>query len=80
MQAWEVLEQHKKDIKGIRLDRMMPNTEYLTTFLANFFPNPGQVILGISELLINAIEHGNLGITYGEKTEFNVVCRVFLPA
>jgi len=49
----------------------LEDAQYLTTFIANFFPNPDRVALGISELLINAIEHGNLGITYDEKTELN---------
>ncbi len=39
--------------------------------LANFFahacPKPSKAILGLRELLINAVEHGNLGITYQEK-------------
>jgi CheY-like chemotaxis protein len=37
--------------------------------LSNFFPDPGKVFNGIMELLINAVEHGNLGITYQEKSE-----------
>lgn len=43
----------------------------LTIFLANFFPDPERMVLGISELLINAVEHGNLGITYEEKSLLN---------
>ncbi len=43
----------------------------LTIFLANFFPEPERMVLGISELLINAVEHGNLGISYEEKTFLN---------
>ncbi len=49
------------------------DARYLATFLANFFPNGDNAILGISELLINAIEHGNLGITYEEKTELHKI-------
>jgi len=41
----------------------------LTTFLANFYPEPERVVNGISELLLNAVEHGNLGITYREKSQ-----------
>lgn len=41
--------------------------------LADFFalacPKPDKAILGLRELLINAVEHGNLGITYQEKGE-----------
>jgi len=41
--------------------------------LANVFahacPKPDKAILGLRELFINAVEHGNLGITYHEKGE-----------
>ena len=40
----------------------------LATVLANACPEPGKAIIGISELLINAVEHGNLNITYEEKS------------
>lgn len=40
----------------------------LTGLLAAAFPDPERVALGLSELLINAIEHGNLGIGYDEKS------------
>lgn len=36
--------------------------------LAHFYPNPQRVVTGISELLINAVEHGNLGISYTDKS------------
>jgi anti-sigma regulatory factor (Ser/Thr protein kinase) len=36
--------------------------------VAQRLPNPYAVAQGLSELMINAIEHGNLGITYEEKT------------
>lgn len=41
----------------------------LTHLLAKACPDPSRVVVGLSELLINALEHGNLGITYKEKTE-----------
>jgi DNA-binding response OmpR family regulator len=41
----------------------------LTIMLARACPNPEMVVIGLSELLINAVEHGNLGITYEEKTQ-----------
>jgi CheY-like chemotaxis protein len=31
-------------------------------------PLPENIVMGLSELLINAVEHGNLGITYAEKS------------
>ena len=36
--------------------------------LASTCPDPGNRALGLKELFFNAIEHGNLGITYDEKT------------
>ena len=42
--------------------------ENLTTMLSLACPDPSAVALGLSELLINAVEHGNLGISYEEKT------------
>ena len=40
----------------------------LASFLAQACPNPDTAVMGISELLINGIEHGNLGLTYAEKS------------
>lgn len=36
--------------------------------LAQQCPNPETAFIGLIELLINAIEHGNLGITYAQKS------------
>ncbi|MBI3004132.1 MAG: response regulator [Ignavibacteriales bacterium] len=47
--------------------RTLGEAEYLASRLANATPSPNNV-LGISEMLINAIEHGNLGISYADKT------------
>jgi CheY-like chemotaxis protein len=41
----------------------------ISFFVAAMFPDPESAILGVTELMLNAIEHGNLGITYSEKTE-----------
>ncbi len=38
---------------------------------ANACPDPEAAVIGLTELLVNAVEHGNLGITYEEKTELN---------
>jgi two-component system cell cycle response regulator len=43
--------------------------EKLAVFLAQFFPDPDLVIPGISELFLNAVEHGNLAISYELKSE-----------
>lgn len=43
--------------------------DQLASLLASSCPDPCKVISGISELLINAVEHGNLHIGYTEKSE-----------
>ncbi|MDR1995114.1 ATP-binding protein [Azonexus sp.] len=37
--------------------------------LANTAPEPARVVLGLSELMLNAVEHGNLAIGYQEKSQ-----------
>lgn len=59
----------------------------LSLMLAAECPEPPLAAMGMIELLINAIEHGNLGISYAEKTrlkqadlwEFEVERRLQLP-
>ena len=41
----------------------------LAIFMANFYPEPEDVVIGLSEMLINALEHGTLGIDYDRKSE-----------
>ncbi len=41
----------------------------LTTMLSLACPSPDEVVLGLNELLQNAIEHGNLEIGYEKKSE-----------
>ncbi len=41
----------------------------LASFVSNCFPEPESVVIGLHELLLNAVEHGNLGIIYSEKTK-----------
>jgi CheY-like chemotaxis protein len=48
--------------------KTLEEAESLSSFLANLFPDPDKMITGISELMINAVEHGNLGISYEEKS------------
>lgn len=40
----------------------------LAALAANAAPQPERVVLGLSELMLNAVEHGNLAIGYQEKT------------
>lgn len=49
--------------------RTVKEAEYLAQFLACAYPDPKRAVIGITELLINAIEHGNLGVTYEEKQQ-----------
>ncbi|MBU6950114.1 response regulator [Hahella sp. HN01] len=46
--------------------------EQASILLADLFPFPPKVVTGLAELLVNAVEHGNLGITYDEKTDLNL--------
>lgn len=39
--------------------------------LVNACPDPVSAVIGLTELLVNAVEHGNLGITYEDKTALN---------
>jgi len=41
----------------------------LGTFLAKAYPDPERVVTGLGELMVNAVEHGNLEITYEQKTQ-----------
>ncbi len=59
----------------------------LAALLAQATPKPENAVLGLSELLVNAVEHGNLGISYREKSALRhedrwaeeVVRRLALP-
>ena len=48
--------------------RTLDSARDIATVLANAFPQPKRVVIGLTELLVNAVEHGNLGITYEEKS------------
>lgn len=71
----QLLHQHLQESRGI-LNFLVNGTFQVRTLgdihllaqnLAYVFPNPDRVITGLLELLVNAVEHGNLGITYEEK-------------
>ncbi|MFO0520424.1 MAG: response regulator [bacterium] len=59
----------------------------LAVLVAIAAPEPDQAVLGLSELLLNAIEHGNLALTYADKSrlresgnwESEVARRLSLP-
>lgn len=48
--------------------RTLPQCTALAGLLAKACPDPAKIAYGLSELLINAVEHGNLGISFAEKS------------
>lgn len=48
--------------------RTLREGERLAVVIAHASPSPPRA-MGISEIFLNAVEHGNLGITYDDKTE-----------
>lgn len=55
-------------ISGTFEFRTLDEAEKLSTMLALQYPDENRVAAGIWELLSNAVEHGNLGIDYDEKS------------
>ena len=55
-------------VKGSYAFRTLEEGEALATLLARCSANPERIVMGLSELMVNAVEHGNLGITYEEKS------------
>lgn len=49
--------------------RTQEEAQTLAYIIASCMPSPELTVYGVHELLINAIEHGNYGITYEEKTK-----------
>ena len=47
----------------------LKDASHASSILANMCADPRTAILGISELIINGIEHGNLGVGYKLKTQ-----------
>lgn len=48
--------------------RTLLEARTLAYTLSSYYPQPKRAFLGLSELLINAVEHGNLGIGYQTKS------------
>lgn len=48
--------------------RTLEEADELAKVIAQACPNADTALLGISELLVNGVEHGNLGLSYEEKT------------
>ncbi|MCC7278029.1 MAG: response regulator [Chromatiaceae bacterium] len=49
--------------------RGIDEVDVLAGLLARLCPQPDRVVLGLHELMINAVEHGNLGIDYAGKSQ-----------
>lgn len=64
--ATQLLEQ--AEFRFSRMDEVAP----LLELLASFCPDPAAAAIGLGELLMNAVEHGNLGITYQEKKRLRI--------
>lgn len=47
----------------------LEEAQRLSALFAAQCPGPGAAAMGLAELLVNAIEHGNLGISYAEKSQ-----------
>ena len=67
------LEQQRDTLTMLRYGefqfRTLAEAKRLTALLSSVCQKKKKVAMGLSELLINAVEHGNLGITYKEKTK-----------
>jgi CheY-like chemotaxis protein len=66
------LQQHRASFNLIQECSLVYSTlseaESLACFIANCYQNPEKMVSGLAALLINAVEHGNLGVGYDEKT------------
>lgn len=49
--------------------RTLEEAGELATLVAQACPNSEAALFGISELLVNGVEHGNLGLSYEEKSQ-----------
>lgn len=60
-------------IKGVEFKfQNIEDIKDIASHLASYYPNKEKAMYGISELMINAIEHGNLGLTFEQKIKFSL--------
>ncbi len=69
-----LLEQTQRQLNTLRLLALaefqfsqLEEISSLASLLASVCPSPDAVVLGLNELMMNAVEHGSLGISYAEK-------------
>nr|CRH05053.1 putative Response regulator receiver protein [Candidatus Magnetococcus massalia] len=48
--------------------RDLDQAYHLSALIAKACPEPDKQVTGLREMMVNAVEHGNLGITYDEKS------------
>jgi len=53
---------------GVFRFRTLESARMMANVLASSCPDPAKAVIGFQELLVNAVEHGNLDISYQEKT------------
>jgi hypothetical protein len=72
VEAWAMLDAHPG--RYLLLEeahftyRTIEEARDLASVLARACPDAESTVIGLTELLVNAVEHGNLGITYDEKS------------
>ncbi len=54
-------------VSGIFHFRTLEEAKEISYIISGIMPDPEKALFGLNELTINAIEHGNLGITFEEK-------------
>lgn len=59
--------------KGSFSFQTLDEARNLAALLANACADADHVVLGLTELMVNAVEHGNLGISYEEKSRLNAM-------
>lgn len=67
-EAGEMLGSFSLMEEGVYRFRSIQEGRVLATLLAQCTHDPERVVTGLAELLTNAVEHGNLGITYDDKS------------
>lgn len=61
--------------EGVAQFRTLEEARFLARKLARHCPNFEFALIGLEELMYNAVEHGNLAITYDEKTNLGLTGR-----
>lgn len=68
---WEKVRSYSRvlgRLKEARFDfKTLEEAVNLANLIANCYQEPEKVVFGLHEMLVNAVEHGNLGISYAEK-------------